>query len=120
MKIKCVKIISPITKEDLGESGAGLTKGRVYTVLVFDVLKEGKARVLIVNDDNESVGVYDLSLFEVVNNSISVYWKYYETGVGYSFCPEAWSSDDFWERLDDNYYDAIDTFEELVEKINSE
>jgi len=120
MKVQCKKITSPLTGEDLGSCGIGLTKNNIYVVLVLDILETGIKRIVIQNDDNGNTGVYDLGLFEIVDSKHSSYWKEFQTTVGITYCPEAWSSDDYWERLDENYYDAIDSFNLYADKMINE
>ncbi|RJG36162.1 hypothetical protein [Motilimonas pumila] len=120
MKVKCIKIVSPITNEDLGNKGIGLCVGNDYTVLVFTMMSNSGSQVVLRNEDNHNVGVYSLDLFDIVDGTLSRYWKMFRDDLGYTLCPEEWTGLDFWEKLEENYREEMEIFEYFVEKIESE
>ncbi|GIV09506.1 MAG: hypothetical protein KatS3mg019_1597 [Fimbriimonadales bacterium] len=98
-----------------GESGASLTRGRVYTVLGIQIVQEPgypppresacPVLFIIIPDDHELPGWYPESWFEVSDNRLSRYWVWTRASeVCILSHPEFAQSDLLWRLHDTDFW----------------
>lgn len=122
MKIKCVKIISPTTGEDLGAKSPWLTVGKTYVVLALTLQFGIPVRALIEDDSNGEPTDFSIDQFEVIDDSEPSNWivKQGDRGISWK-SPNAWLDADFWDKFDEGEESAVrNYFEERLRIISSD
>ena len=121
MKVKCRNIISPITKENLGESSPWLTRDKEYVVLAIEMNLETGINILIQTDHYNDPVFIALDGFEVIEQNIPSNWsKKYERNSSCYFMPESWMYSTFYEELEDQAEKAMFFFKKESELIYRE
>jgi hypothetical protein len=114
MLIKCNKIISPVTKEDLGHKSPWLTKGREYVVLALNFSSKSGIEVCIQTDHYNEPRYIALDGFEILSQCIPSNWVTFTKNIGnetfVDMLPQSWSYDGFFDELEDQNKTAIDVF----------
>jgi hypothetical protein len=101
MKVKCKKILSETTKEDLGNSSPWLTIDKEYIVLMVIVKPNKGVEILIQSDSYHEPILISLDGFEVMDQKMPSNWV---TGIknnAYYMMPNSWLYDDFFDGLED-------------------
>ena len=121
MRIKCNNIISPITKEEMGDKSPWLTKDREYVVLALEINDKRGIDVCIQTDHYNEPSFIPLDGFEVVSQKIPLSWitvvNNIEDRKFLTMLPKSWNYNSFFEDLDDENLDAIALFNKEVELI---
>jgi len=124
MRVKCNKLISYTTKEDLGDKSPWVKKNKEYVVLAMTWGDKSGMDVFIQSeDDNEPIFMH-LDGFEIVSQKMPSNWitvmkkVYDETFV--LMLPERWNYEMFTEDLEDQKPEAIAIFREEAIKIYRE
>ncbi len=112
-------------KQDLsdvqGLASGHLKRGGVYTVLEILMSETEASSYRLITAANEDSALFDVSLFEIVDNTISAHWKVYSLGEnGFEMTLEQWSVPGFWEAFYDLDPDAKVAFEEGVKLLEAE
>lgn len=124
MKVKCKKIISPTTKEDLGEESAWLKRNNEYVVLAFTVSSKLGIEIYIQTEHHNEPAAFSLEGFEILSQKMFSGWEmtskvlHDETIVTY--LPESWNYEQFFEELADESPEALKLFHKEAESIYSE
>jgi hypothetical protein len=110
MKVLCIKIINPTTREEVLEH-PGIRLHEEYMVLSITVESKREARLRIMNDESVPV-LFDASMFLTVSDRIPKNWTArVDEGGTIEIAPSAWHDSGFWERYFDNDPEALTTFE---------
>ena len=124
MLIKCNKIISPVTKEDLGEKSPWLTQGKEYVVLALNVSSKFGIEVCIQTDHYKEPRYITLDGFEVISQKIPRVWitlmRDLDDEKIIDLIPKSWSYDDFFNELADENPEALVLFNKEAELIYRE
>lgn len=112
MKVKCLKIISATTHEDLGKDSPWLTIGKEYTVLSIAVTPRGGISIYFQSDDRNEPIFSTLLGFEVTSNYLPSNWSVkFNKHNEYYMMPASWMYDSFLEDLEDQEEKAMQLFE---------
>jgi len=124
MLIKSNKIISPVTKEDLGDKSPWLTKGKEYVVLALNISTKGGIEVCIQTDHYNEPHYITLDGFEIINQRMPFSWITVSKDLGdeniIDMLPQSWAYDGFFGQLDDENPEAIALFNKEAEIIYRE
>lgn len=119
MKVRCTKIINPITGE-IDKTSSWLTIDKIYQVLSVSV-NPGKSIYFQIVDDGKSPGLHDSRQFSVVSDKISSNWVIMTNKQGGVWIgPEKWTRSAFWEDYYNDVPEAIRDFKEEQAKIDQE
>lgn len=100
MKVRCIRIISPVDGSDLVES-SWVRVGHEYVVLTLLIDPSGHVKVRIAND-RESPGIWASEMFETSDENLPPNWvARLEVDGLLEFGPKDWLRKGFWE----DYYD---------------
>lgn len=113
MKVKCIKVISQTTGEDLGEEN-GYSRGKEYVVLALRIRPKWGISICLLEDEDNSPFYCNLTGFEVISQSFPDNWlsRIDESGIT-EIMPQSWCNDpDFLEKVEDGVQDAVDLFYE--------
>ena len=113
MIIKCKKIISPTTKEDLGKSSTWLTVGKEYVVLALQWDRKFGILAMIQADCYNEPVFIPLEGFEIISQKIPGSWKGEIDEYGtFEVMPKSWLYDEFLQELEDQTQNTMKLFEE--------
>jgi len=111
MRVKCLKILSPDTGEEIGNS-PWLTVGAEYIVLSLHIEDGGNIKFQLLCDDGYTPSFHNASQFEVISSKISSTWRAdFVPNSYFSLGPKAWSKAGFWDAYFDGNSDAELIFE---------
>lgn len=124
MIIKCNTIISPVTKEDLGDKSPWLTKGNEYIVLALNISSRSGIEACIQTDHYNEPRYITLNGFEIISQKIPSSWITINKDIGeetfVEMIPESWAYDGFFEELENENMDSIAIFNKEAELIYNE
>ena len=125
MRIKCNKIISPTTKEDLGDISPWLKRGHEYTVLAMNWSSKFGMKVFIQSEHYNEPCFVDLEGFEILSQKIPSSWitttREFGDQLLVTMLPKSWTAyTNFFEELEDEKKEAVALFNEAVELIYRE
>ena len=124
MLIKCTKIISPVTKEDLGEKSPWLTKGKNYVVFALNISSKCGIEVCIQTDQYNEPRYITLNGFEIISQHIPTSWitltKQIDDETFIDMLPQSWAYDGFFNELENENHQAIALFNKEAELIYQE
>jgi len=125
MRIKCNRIISSATKEDLGGVSPWLKRGNEYTVLAIDWSSKFGMQVFIQTEHYNEPHFVDLEGFEITSQKIPSSWitttKQFGDQLLVTMLPKSWSTHDgFFEELDDERPEIVALFNKEAELIYHE
>jgi hypothetical protein len=123
MKVRCKKIISEITKKDLGNVSPWVTLDKEYIVLAIDIESQN-ITILIQSDGHYEPFYSSLDGFEIVDQQIPSNWgikisDFYDQVI-YQMMPKIWMYDSFFEEVEDEDPKAIALFNAETEIIYRE
>jgi len=124
MKVICRKIISPITKEDLGNESPWLKLGKEYVVLALELSSKG-IRIVIKTEHFAEPAVIDIDGFEFVDQKIPSSWitnvMSEENGKKIIIMlPASWNYESFFEDLEDGKPEAVALYTKEAQQIYKE
>jgi hypothetical protein len=124
VRVKCNKIISHTTKEDLGEQSPWLKKGKEYLVLAMAWSSKFGMQIYIQTEEYNEPRFIDLDGFEIVSQKIPSSWitttqQFGDQTLVFMF-PKSWTSDSFFEEIDDEKSEAVKLFNKEVEQMYRE
>lgn len=110
MKVRCVKIINPVTLKIETESH-WVRIGQEYTVL--EILGRPGGRIsLRIHQGDEPPGVWHSEMFESTDSTVPSNWVAQVSDGGMlSLGPEPWLERGFWESYFDDEPEAVAAFE---------
>jgi hypothetical protein len=110
MKVLCVKIISPVTREEVLEH-PGVRLHEEYSVLSIIVEPSRGAKLRIMTSDG-TPALFDAAMFATSNGHLPSNWVVHvsENGV-LELGPASWLKPGFWERYFDKDPAAVAAFE---------
>ncbi len=115
MIIKCNKLISATTKEEMIVS-PWVTLGKKYIVLGLQINKHRGVMALIKSDHHNQPIFVDLDGFEIVSQQMSKNWVVKVVDNFYHYLlPKNWSYEDFLGDLEDEKPKAMKLFQEETE-----
>lgn len=124
MLIKCTKIISPVTKENLGDKSPWLTKGKEYVVLALNISSKFGIEACIQTDHYSEPRYITLNGFEIISQHIPTSWitltKQIDDETFIDMLPQSWAYDGFFNELEDENHQSIALFNKEVEIIYRE
>ncbi|WP_342146126.1 hypothetical protein [Rickettsiella endosymbiont of Aleochara curtula] len=124
MIVKCNKIISFVTKEDLGDKSPWLAKGNEYVILALDWSNKGGIEAYIQTEHYKEPRFISLNGFEFISQTIPSSWvtKIQELGDEkiVTMLPASWSHDGFFEDVENQKLKAIELFNKEIEQIYRE
>jgi len=103
MIVKCIKIISPATGEDLGNTSPWLTRGKSYVVFAVRHTPYNKRtmQVLLESENYKDPAFFDINQFEIISNKISSHWVIgKDEDEHVCFMPQEWFKEGFGEGID--------------------
>jgi hypothetical protein len=118
MKIKCLKIIHPLSGKDMSPKNDWLTVGQDYLVLALHIVNE-KMEVIIQSDHYDQPIIKPLDDFEVISSFHPTSWDRVP-GVArdeHWLMPASWNYDGFFDGLDDEDPRAINIFNKEAKEI---
>jgi hypothetical protein len=119
MKVRCLRIASPATGEELDKS-SWLTVGREYVVLQIVALPGREVLLRLEGDKPGSPGLWESSLFETVDTGIPASWSAHVDEDGnLSIGPDAWRRQGFWDDFFDDDPEAVREYHALAELARS-
>jgi hypothetical protein len=124
MLIKCNKIISHVTKKDLGDASPWLKKGKEYIVLALNISGKGGIEVCIQTEHYNEPYFILLNGFEILSQQIPSSWitiikDIYDEKI-ITMLPKSWAYDDFFIDLEDEKPEALILFNQEAELIYRE
>ena len=124
MLIKCHRIISPATKEDLGEKSPWLQKNKEYVVLALNISNKFGIQACIQTEHHNEPACFDLDGFEVVSQHLPSNWitqvKEVDDQTIIEMLPKNWAYQGFFEELENENLDSIAIFNKEAELIYNE
>jgi hypothetical protein len=124
MLIKCTKIISPVTKEDLGDKSPWLVKGKEYVVLALNISSKCGITVCLQTEHYNEPSYFSLNGFEIISQHIPKSWitltKQMDDETFIDMIPQSWAYDGFFNELEDENHQAIALFNREIEIIYCE
>jgi hypothetical protein len=122
MRVKCNRLISATTKEDLGEESPWLKKGNEYTVLGMRWSSKFGMRILIQTEHYNEPRFISIDGFEIINQKIPPSWKTQTSKFGDQIIvvmmPESWLNyDNFLDKLENEDSSAVALFNKEAELI---
>jgi|688.fasta_scaffold592465_2 hypothetical protein len=124
MLIKCIKIISPVTKEDLGDKSPWLIKGKEYVVLALNISSKCGIIVCLQTEHYNEPAYFSLNGFEIISQYMPTNWitltKQIDDETFIDILPQSWSYNGFFIDLEDENYQAIKLFNKEAELIYRE
>ena len=104
MIVRCIKIISPTTGEDLGGSSPWIIRGKAYVVLAIKHNLHAKTmEILLQSEDYKEPTFFEFNFdwFELLSDKISSYWVFGQDEDGcVCFMPPDWFQEGFGEDMD--------------------
>lgn len=124
MRVKCNRIISHTTKEDLGDQSPWLKKGKEYLVLAMAWSSKFGMQIYIQTEQYNEPRFIDLDGFEIVSQKIPSSWitttqQFGDQTLVFMF-PKSWAYDSFFEEVDDEKPEAVKLFNKEVEQMYRE
>ena len=124
MRVKCNKIISPATKEDLGHESPWLKKGSEYSVLAMNWSSKFGMKILIQSEHDNEPCFVDLTGFEIVSQKMPSSWitltREFGDQILINMLPKSWAYDDFFDEIENENSQAIALFNKEAELIYKE
>jgi hypothetical protein len=124
MIVKCNKIISFVTKENLGDKSPWLVKGNEYVILALDWSSKGGIEAYIQTEHYKEPRFISLNGFEFISQTIPSSWVTKIQDLGdekiVTMLPASWSYDGFFEDVENQKLKAIELFNKEVEQIYRE
>ena len=109
-------MFSPVTGQEVEESPY-LAVGATYEVLEMYVDAAGRSELRLLLQDGDN-GLWPTNGFETTDSSIPPSWKCVLQSDGYlRFAPEAWLVPGYWERYLDREAEALDIYDNIVDRI---
>lgn len=119
MKVRCIKIISPATGEELVESG-WVQIGYEYVVIAIAAVPRKSVQFQILTEDS-TPSWWDSQMFVTVSSRIPSNWvALISSGGNLDVAPQPWLEPGFWEKYFDGDAHAREVFDEELVKILSE
>ena len=119
MLVKCNKIISSITKEDLGDQSPWLKRGKEYVVFLLNISSKSGMEVCIQTEHHNELGFFSLNGFEIISRKIPSSWVTTIQDIGdekiITMLPKSWEYDSFFEDVDDEKPAAVALFNKEAE-----
>jgi hypothetical protein len=111
MRVRCLRIVNPVTHE-LEVRNASIKVGEEYVVL--EVIASPRRHVqLRLNLAPDEPSLWDSEMFDTVDRSIPSNWGARVSGEGFlSIGPMRWLEDGFWEGYFDDEPSAVALFED--------
>jgi hypothetical protein len=122
MRVRCTRIVNPITLNEERQS-PWLTIGKEYIVLAIYFPHAAQQPVyLLVSDDDSKVPVrFKFDQFEVICGKVPQSWVVSAGDAEMmSFAPNDWLRTGFWEDYFDAHPDAVNAFATTVALIESQ
>ena len=124
MKVKCRKIISPISKEDLGEQSSWLKRNNEYVVLALAINSKFGMEIYIQTEHHNEPAAFSIEGFEIISQLIPSNWAMISKNVGdesfVKYIPKSWDYEEFFEEIADEKPIALDLFHQEARKIYAE
>jgi hypothetical protein len=125
MIVKCQKIISPATHEDLGEASPWLVKGKEYVVYALHYDEKFGIDIFIQTEHYDEPHFIPIVGFEIISQKIPSTWITLEkrTNSGkkiIKMLPKLWSYPSFFEDLTEELPEAVELFTQEGTKIYNE
>ncbi|MGB6976872.1 MAG: hypothetical protein WBE18_05400 [Gammaproteobacteria bacterium] len=121
MKIECKRIISYVTKEDLGDSSPWLKVNEQYVVLALVLTPKKGIGVYIQTEHYNEPCFMTLDGFEILTQNIPSNWiTEIDENKVVTLLPKSWAYNDFFEDMENQKPEAIKLFNEEVELIYRE
>lgn len=124
MKVKCRKIISPTTKEDLGEQSSWLKRDNEYVVLAFSVSSKFGVEIYIQTEHHNEPAAFSLEGFEILSQTMPSNWIMNSKTLGdetiVTYIPKSWDYKEFFEEIADEMPIALGLFHKEAETIYAE
>lgn len=121
MKVRCVKIINPVTGET-EDTNPWVRKGKEYVVL--EVVAAPGRHIdfrVVTDDDARTPGLHSAEMFESVSSRVPSNWVIQvEKGGVVTIGPERWLRRGFWEDYFDQKPDAIAVYAEELDRVVAE
>jgi len=110
MRVRCVQIISPVTRKVVADHPS-MRVGVEYTVLEVAARPGGDSSLRIHHGD-ESPGIWDSAMFETTDPTVPSVWVAQLSDSGsLRLAPPRWLQRGFWERYFDDEHEAVGIFE---------
>jgi hypothetical protein len=124
MKVRCRKIISRTTGEDLGDSSPFLLRDKEYVVLAILYFEAGGFDICIQTEDYNEPCFISIAGFEFINQNkpsswITVFDELYGHKV-MTMLPASWNYESFFDDIENQESKAIELFNKEVEQIYRE
>lgn len=120
MKVRCRKIISSTTEEDLGNTSPWLSIDKEYIVLAIEVSLQSGISILIQTDHYNEPVFIALQGFEIMSQHIPSNWITHINGDIVAILPKSWLYNSFFEDLEDQEAKAMELFKKESELIYNE
>ncbi len=121
MIVKCNKIISPTTGEDLDEQSTWLIKDNEYLVLALSFSNNGGINIFIQTHHYDEPGFFSANGFEFVSQKIPSNWiniaYEYDEVITNFILPKSWSYGEFFDELEAQNTNAIALYNQEVKNM---
>ena len=122
MIIKCNNVLSPATKENLGEKSPWLKKNQKYIALAMEYVEWGGWSVYLITDHHDEPGFFSMDGFEVISQKIPSSWITTVEEIPeadgkkvITMLPASWNYPSFFEDIEDQDPRAIELYNKEVE-----
>lgn len=124
MKVRCRKIFSRTTGEDLGDTSAWLQKDKEYVVLAINYFEASGFDLYIQTEDHHEPRFISMAGFEFISQDkpsswITVFSESYDRKV-MMLLPSSWNYESFFEDMENQDPKAIELFNKEVEQMYRE
>lgn len=124
MRIKCNKIISPTTQEDLGSESPWLKKDKEYLVLAMSWSSKFGMEIYIQTEQYNEPAFIRLEGFEIISQKIPSSWITVTQQFGdqtlVHMLPRSWNYENFFEEIENEKSEAVSLFNKEVEQMYHE
>jgi hypothetical protein len=121
MRVKCNKIISRVTKKDLGDKSPWLKKDKEYLVLAMSWSSKFGMEIYIQTEQYNEPAFIRLEGFEITSQKIPASWITVTQQFGdqtlVHMLPKSWNYETFFEGIEDEKPEAVALFNKEVEQM---
>ena len=124
MRVKCNQVISPITKENLGDESPWLKKNKDYLVLAMSWSSKFGMQIYIQTEQCNEPSFIRLEGFEIISQEIPSSWvtitQQFGDQVLVHMLPKNWNYETFFDEIENEKPEAVELFNKEVEQMYRE
>lgn len=124
MIVRCKRIISPATGEDLGDESPWLKRENEYPVIALSCSALSGIKIIVQSEHFNQPMLTSLLGFEIVSDKMPSNWvteqEMFDGQILITMHPQSWSYEGFYEELEEETPKAVALFNSEAELIYEE